>query len=68
MDDYKKQRANFYKWTYITSIDVQNVIFTDEKLFTQKSSQNRQDTRFWCLENPYVLGESVSQGTGELMC
>ena len=67
-DDHKKQRAKFCKWLLSSEIDVQNVIFTDEKFFTLKSSPNRQNTRFWCLENPYVLEESVTQGAEKLMC
>ena len=46
LDDDKKHRPKFCNWLLSSEIDVQNVIFTDEKFFTQKFSPNRQNTRF----------------------
>ena len=66
-DDHKRQRVIFCEWLLNSNIDAQNVIFTDEKFFTLKSSPNRQNTRFWSVENPFVCEESVSQGAEKLM-
>ena len=45
--DLKKQRAKFCKSLLNSEIDFQNMIFTDETIFTEKLSLNRQDTSFW---------------------
>ena len=66
-DDHKRLRVNFSEWILNSNIDVQKVIFTDEKLFSLKSSSNRQSTRFWSVENPFVCEESVNQCAKKLM-
>ena len=50
-----------------SNIDVQKAIFTDENFFSLISSPNRQNTRFWSVEIPFVREESVSQGAQKLM-
>ena len=45
-DEHKRQRVKFSEWILNSNIDVQKVIFSDEKFFTLKSNPNRQSTRF----------------------
>ena len=67
-EDHKSQRVGFCQWFSENNIDAQNVIFTDEKWFTLRPHLNRQNTRFWSIENPYAYDDCIRQGAEKVMC
>ena len=46
----------------------EKVIWTDEKWFVLHSAPNKQNERFWALENPKVTVNCKEQGAQKVMC
>ena len=66
-ENHREQRLEFCRWIEERNIDVQKVIFTDEKFFVLHPNPNKQNTRIWSLKNPYLYEDSIKQGGKKVM-
>ena len=61
-------RKNFAKWVLQQDEHFpQNIIFGDEKIFPLVMFPNRQNKRFWAVENPYIVDDLRHQGGAKYM-
>ena len=66
-ESHKKQRMEFCSWILDNDIASNRIIFTDEKWFYRILPFNRQNVRYWSIENPHVYDASVKQGAEKVM-
>ena len=66
---HKKQRIAFSDWVIQKSPEfMDNVIWSDEKLWEEKVRPNRQNERYWGLVDPEVEVDCRVQGGKKVMC
>ena len=64
---HMQQRLEFCRWVLDGNIEPKYIIFTEGKRFCLRSCFNRQNTRYWSIENPHVYDDSVKQGGEKTM-
>lgn len=66
---HKTGRHEFSKWLLQRPEGFEEkVIWTDEKWFVLNAAPNKQNERFWALENPKVCVNCKEQGPEKVMC
>ena len=66
---HKTGRREFSEWLLQRPDGFEEkVIWTDEKWFVLNSAPNKQNERFWALENPKVTVNCKEQGAKKIMC
>ena len=67
-EEHKTQRLTFCRFILQSNINLQNVVFTDEKWFFLRPHPNKQNTRVWSSSNPFRYDDCVKQGAEKVMC
>ena len=67
--EHKEARMVFCQWLLNQDVEFcQKVIWTDEKMWEEKSRPNKQNERYWREVNPEVEDECRVVGGNKIMC
>ena len=67
-ETHKKQRLEFCQWLLEQDEEIiHQIIWGDEKWFHLTQHPNKQNVRFWSVQNPFFVNDSKQQGCQKIM-